>query len=75
MLRIVSPGELETCFCVAVERLLYVPDEDLPRCFECLRPVREYCNLDNSWRWFYLVCKLMVARAFRAGERPRLYLL
>ena len=75
MLRVVSPGELETCHCVAVGFLVYIPGEDYPRCFECLRPVREYCKLDNCGRWAYLVWSLMVARALRTGLRSRLGLL
>ena len=68
MLRVVSPGELETCHCVAVELLVYIPDEDYPRCFECLRPVRQYLKLDNCGRWAYLVWSLMVAH--ESGEEP-----
>ena len=68
MLRVVSPGELETWHCMAVELLVYIPDEDYPRCFECLRPVREYCKLDNCGRWAYLVWSLMVAH--ESAEEP-----
>ena len=69
MLRVVSPGELETCHCVAVELLVYIPDEDYPRCFECLRPVRAYGQLDNRRRWVYLVWRLMVEHALRTWGR------
>ena len=68
MLRVVSPGELETCHCVTVNSLVYIPDEDYPRCFECLRPVRQYCKLDNCGRWAYLVWSLMVAH--ESAEDP-----
>ena len=62
MLRVVSPGELETCTCASVEHTVCIEPEEYPRCFECLRPVRQYHALNVESRWVYLVWTSLVAR-------------
>jgi hypothetical protein len=41
MLRPVCLGELQTCTCTYVSGLVLVPEEAFPRCFECVKPVRD----------------------------------
>ena len=69
MLRVVSPGELETCTCASVQRTVCIEPEEHPRCFECARPVRQYHALNVKSRWVYLVWTSLVARE-ESLERP-----
>ena len=68
MLRVVSPGELETCTCARVERTVCIEPEDYPRCFVCLRPVRQYHSLNVESRWVYLVWALREPALGRPGS-------
>ena len=55
MLRPVCLGELQTCTCTYVSGLLLVPEEAFPRCFECVKPVRDVrkkvCVREHKWQW------------------------
>ena len=68
MLRVVSPGELETCTCACVERTVCIEPEEYPRCFECPRPVRQYHSLNVESRWVYLVWALREPALGRPGS-------
>ena len=48
-LEVVSPGEFETCRCngATVLRILWVPGEEHPRCFECVKPIRDLSVLPD----------------------------
>ncbi len=55
MLRVVRPWELWPCTCPLVSRpLIWVPDEERPRCSECLKPVDRW-RLCATDRWRLLV--------------------
>ena len=49
LLAIVSPGELETCKCQDVHRVMIVPEEEFPRCLECLKPDRTLDVYEYLW--------------------------
>ena len=54
MLRPVCIGELQTCTCKDVVRLLLFPEEAFPRCFACVMPVRDVtkvCGCEHKWLW------------------------
>ena len=50
----VSPGELETCMCIVPKtgkkyQVIIVPDEEFPRCLECLKPDRTLDVYEYGW--------------------------
>ena len=67
--RVVSPGELETCMCIVsktgkeyqdANHVIIAPDEEFPRCRECLKPDR---TLDvYEYRWVSFVYRLTLRR-------------
>ena len=59
MLRLVSRGEMETCPCRKVTRFVVLSDEEYPRCFECVKPVRGTPSLSPACRWIFVVWMLM----------------
>ena len=61
VLRVVHPSELLNCSCERPANPFGWLDEDeKPRCFECLKPVRKFSRLERldraaaRWRIFYL---------------------
>ena len=47
VLRVVHPCELQNCSCEFPARpLVWVPEEEKPRCFECAKPVQELARLE-----------------------------
>ena len=47
VLRVVHPCELQNCSCECPARpLVWVPEEEKPRCFECAKPVQELARLE-----------------------------
>ena len=38
LVRIVHPWELQRCACPEPHKTIQIKDEELPRCFECLKP-------------------------------------
>ena len=59
--RILHPCELENCSCIRTALpFVWVPGEEKPRCFECLKPVQEFSRLESQdraaarWRLFDL---------------------
>ena len=63
MLRVVCIAELMDCNCEAgvARPLVWVPDEDKPRCFECLKPVQQTSRLSVIERWHVLVINIFDA--------------
>ena len=47
ILQVVHPCELQNCSCECPARpLVWVPEEEKPRCFECAKPVQELARLE-----------------------------
>ena len=52
VLRLVHPSELLNCSCERPEKpFLWLPEEEKPRCRECLKPVQRFAE---RWKAFYL---------------------
>ena len=69
----VSPGELEICACHARLRMtewVCVPEEEHPRCFECLKPVRIDCFAGWELKLAYLSVKVLIAYRSRLPVVP-----
>ena len=62
VVRVVHPCELDNCSCQRTTLpFVWVPGEEKPRCFECLKPVQEFSRLVESvdraaarWGLFYV---------------------
>ena len=61
VVRVVHPCELDNCSCERpAEPLVWVPPEEKPRCYECLKPVQDLSRLESldraaaRWGLFYL---------------------
>ena len=61
LLRVVHPCELETCTCRTVLHVVLVRDEDRPRCFECVKPIRNTGSAALHLRWLQLAVLLVGA--------------
>ena len=59
--KVVSLGELDSCACETVLNFFPVPDEEHPRCFECVKPIRRMPELNAEFRWKWLVIHLWLA--------------
>ncbi len=59
--RVVHPGALGTCTCRTVDHVILLPDEDRPRCFECVMPIRNTCSAAWHLRWLQLAVLLVGA--------------
>ena len=77
VVRVVHPCELDDCECerTAVP-LVWVPDEEKPRCYECLKPVQELSRLRSldqaaaRWRLFCL-CLLDISPLQAQSPQPQ----
>ena len=79
VLRVVHPRELQNCSCECPARpLLWVPEEEKPRCYECAKPVQELARLEPldraaaRWRLFYHMGEwqgMVQVRRTAAGSR------
>ena len=48
VVRVVHPCELDNCSCQRTTLpFVWVPGEEKPRCFECLKPVQEFSRLES----------------------------
>ena len=61
VVRGVHPCELDNCSCQRTALpFVWLPGEEKPRCFECLKPVQEFSRLESldraaaRWGLFYL---------------------
>ena len=54
----VSLGELHTCECESVARLVGVPEEEYPRCLKCAKPVRDALQMSAGMRLACLAWRL-----------------
>ena len=61
LLRVVHPSELQTCTCRTVLHVVLVRDEDRPRCFECVKPIRNTGSAALHLRWLQLAVLLVGA--------------
>ena len=60
-LRRMHPSELDTCACHIVLNAVFLPDEDLPRCFECCKPIRRTGSAAPHLRWLLLAVLFLAA--------------